>query len=848
MGSRLIKMPDPRTIFDEPHFQSLEFLAVKALSEGQIATAFKLADRRCRILPLPEPHCFVLRAEALFQMGAKAAAVADLSRALEIAPDDIAANRRMLAWATRPEQRRSAARALVKNENRFEVLRNALRALQQGGQRDFARVTVLADRIEGWAVWQSKAPLTISIASNSDEISFATEPNAQHPLAEFGNAANFAAKRPTSETPQSISLSAAGAEFYSARAAANNAATKARFDRPPASSTRGQSVTIVVPVYGDYKATKLCIESLLGELNATSHRAILVDDATPDPQIAKYLAGLRTEPRIELLLNTRNLGYTGSINRALAQLQSGDVILLNADTIVPAGFVDRLNAAAYSAANIGTVTPLSNNGEFTSFPIPFIANPTPSTKDIKRIDDIAAQMNVSRIVDIPSGVGFCLYITRDCLDAIGTLSDDFGPGYLEDADFCLRARDRGFRNVCASSVYVGHSGSKSFGSGKRALVVRNLEVLEKRYPKHRIECGVFMAADPLRPARAAIELALAAKESRPTLVVTGTGAVGAVARSRAGALDSKSGPVMILEIQRRDAGATVKLFNPKGGVPQSLEFSLADADDRQNLAELLKAMRPSRIEILDPANVPFEFVGLLMALRVAYDIFIADAGLLGRQGGRLLAAAVDPESADATQDDREWEQRWKAIASGARRILAPCPQAKAFAQGILPGRKIDNAKCSAGKHRLAAPTVAKITAAHLGLVPARSSAEEQWLISEIADRFGKMRPETSITVVGATRDDIDLMRRANVFVTGAVGAEEFETLTRSLNLEFLFIAVTRPLFGHPALSAANFSSLPTAYFDWSKGRVKPRKKDLAIDPSTSLDGVVAALSRWMPAA
>lgn len=814
-----------------------------------MATAFKLADRRCRILPLPEPHCFVLRAEALFQMGAKAAAVADLSRALEIAPDDIAANRRMLAWATRPEQRRSAARALLKNEGRVDVLRNALRTLQQGGQKNFARVTVLADRIEGWAVWQGKTPLTISIANNSDAISFATEPNAQHPLAEFGNAANFAAKRPASETPQSIGLSAAGVEFYSARAAANKAAAKPRIDRPPASGTRGQSVTVVVPVYGDYKATRLCIESLLGEINATSHRAILVDDATPDPQIAKYLAGLRTEPRIEVLLNTRNLGYSGSINRALAQLQSGDVILLNADTIVPAGFVDRLNAAAYSAANIGTVTPLSNNGEFTSFPIPFIANPMPSMKDIERIDDIAAQTNVSRIVDIPSGVGFCLYITRDCLDAIGTLSDDFGPGYLEDADFCLRARERGFRNVCASSVYVGHSGSKSFGSGKRALVVRNLEVLEKRFPKHRVECGVFMAADPLRPARAAIELALAAKESRPTLVVTGAGAVGAVARSRANALDAKSGPVMILEIQRRDAGATVKLFNPKGGVPQSLEFSLTDADGRQNLAELLKAMRPSRIEILDPANIPLEFVGLLMALRVAYDIFIADAGLLGPQGGRLLAtAAADPQSVDATQDDREWEKRWKAIASGARRILAPCPQAKAFAQSILPGRKIDNAKCSAGKHRPAAPTVAKIAAAHLGLVPARSSAEEQRLMSEIADRFGKMRPKTSITVVGATRDDIALMRRANVFVTGAVGAEEFEALTKSLNLGFLFISVTRPLFGHPLLSAASSSSLPTAYVDWSKGRVKPRKKDLAIDPSTSLDGIVAALSRWMPAA
>ena len=52
-------MADVRTIFDEPHHQSLELLAAQALAENNISTAFKLADRRCRILPLPEPHSYL---------------------------------------------------------------------------------------------------------------------------------------------------------------------------------------------------------------------------------------------------------------------------------------------------------------------------------------------------------------------------------------------------------------------------------------------------------------------------------------------------------------------------------------------------------------------------------------------------------------------------------------------------------------------------------------------------------------------------------------------------------------------------------------------------------------------
>src|ERR1700683_3408879 len=97
-----------RTIFDEPHYESLELLAAVALADGNIAPAFKLADRRCRIPPVPEAHCYVLRGEASYQMGAKADAIGDMAKALDISPDNIAANRRMLAWAHGGQQGKAA--------------------------------------------------------------------------------------------------------------------------------------------------------------------------------------------------------------------------------------------------------------------------------------------------------------------------------------------------------------------------------------------------------------------------------------------------------------------------------------------------------------------------------------------------------------------------------------------------------------------------------------------------------------------------------------------------------------------------------------------------------------------
>ena len=112
-------MQADRTVFDEPHHQSLERLAVKALASGDKHRAFAYADRRCRINPPPGPQNYTLRAEALFQMGKHAAAIADLERALHLAPDDIAANRRMLAFAD-GARKSEAALNLISSRTRCE--------------------------------------------------------------------------------------------------------------------------------------------------------------------------------------------------------------------------------------------------------------------------------------------------------------------------------------------------------------------------------------------------------------------------------------------------------------------------------------------------------------------------------------------------------------------------------------------------------------------------------------------------------------------------------------------------------------------------------------------------------
>ena len=97
-----------------------------------------------------------------------------------------------------------------------------------------------------------------------------------------------------------------------------------------------------------------CLESVLADLVAPN-RLVVVDDASPDPVLAAALDDLARRRRIRLIRHARNLGFPASANTGMAAAAGRDVVLLNSDTLVAPGWLEGLRAAAYSAADIGTM-------------------------------------------------------------------------------------------------------------------------------------------------------------------------------------------------------------------------------------------------------------------------------------------------------------------------------------------------------------------------------------------------------------------------------------------------------------------------------------------------------------
>lgn len=258
---------------------------------------------------------------------------------------------------------------------------------------------------------------------------------------------------------------------------------------------------IVLPIFGAVEQLDACLASLKRTLPSGA-RVLLCDDASPQPEIARLSNAFASQTAFDVHIARRenNLGFIGNVNLAFEQTAGEDVILLNSDTVTTPGWLEALVTCAASDKRIATATPWSNNAEICSFPELCRAGPIPDDADA--IANAAAAEPEPAYPELPTGVGFCMFVRRAALDRIGSFdAATFGRGYGEENDFCLRAEGHGWRNVLCDTAYVVHRGGASFGSEGHHPGGQNLARLVARYPEYNRRVAKFIMCDPLRPLR-----------------------------------------------------------------------------------------------------------------------------------------------------------------------------------------------------------------------------------------------------------------------------------------------------------------------------------------------------------
>jgi len=278
-------------------------------------------------------------------------------------------------------------------------------------------------------------------------------------------------------------------------------------------------VDVIIPVYRGLAETQRCLESVLAFPQRTACEIVVVNDCSPEPKLSAWLRELAEARAITLLENPVNTGFVNAVNRGMTQHPDRDVVLLNSDTEVHGDWLDRLHHHAESDSSIGTVTPFSNNATICSYPRFNQDNPLPKDWPLAALDRVFAEVNAGLAIEMPTAVGFCMYIRRDCLKKVGYFDAlMFKRGYGEENEFCLRATEVGFKHLLCADAFVYHQGRVSFGAETSALCAEAERSILERYPHYLGMIGEYCTRDPARVLRRRVDGFRLVHSPRPRLM------------------------------------------------------------------------------------------------------------------------------------------------------------------------------------------------------------------------------------------------------------------------------------------------------------------------------------------
>ncbi|WP_255255275.1 glycosyltransferase [Bacillus pseudomycoides] len=268
-------------------------------------------------------------------------------------------------------------------------------------------------------------------------------------------------------------------------------------------------VDVIIPIYNGYEFTKRCIESIYNNADLRFN-LFLINDASSDERIYSFLENLKSHDlpgklkKLVVIHNEINLGFVKSINKGLL-LTTNHPILLNSDTEIPPHCFQRLINPILLNDKVSSVTPFSNSATICSYPNFVQDNELPYNMTVNEVDSYFSKFVINKGIEIPTGVGFCMALNRSVINDIGMFDDEvFEKGYGEENDWCMRACNKGYKNILIPNLFVYHKHGVSFNqinSSKKEMMANNLKKLLDRYPDYNKIIQKFIALDPIKNIR-----------------------------------------------------------------------------------------------------------------------------------------------------------------------------------------------------------------------------------------------------------------------------------------------------------------------------------------------------------
>ncbi|WP_321341974.1 glycosyltransferase [Breoghania sp.] len=557
-----------------------------------------------------------------------------------------------------------------------------------------------------------------------------------------------------------------------------------------------EPVDIIVPVYNGYQHLGPLFTSLKANTEGP-YRLIVIEDCSPDERVRPHLRRL-LEPFDSVIHveHEENRGFVRSVNEG-ARHTGTDFVILNSDTVVPPGWLQRLVGPLRAAADVASITPFSNAATICSFPA--ICEDSPLWPDVTlaRIDAAFQRIAPSQPpMELPTGVGFCMAMKQSVWQEIGSFDEEtFGLGYGEENDWCLRAAAAGYRNIMAENLFVQHAHGGSFDSEtRRRLNKQHLAIIQKRYPSYESQVRAFMHTDPLRATRTAAALTLAAQSmQKPVLIVDHDRGGGANHfRDQMIARRLQDGQPVLLLHEREASESDPSPFNLRLLIRQSrFDVTLSSLNELEMLLSQVIAPQEIYFNNLVGHRDPLALVDCLTSLKMAtgarltmalHDFYpLCPSYALMNNEGRFCglpsqetcraclpqnAFAADPTGATIGS----WRETWGRLIGAADEVTCFSDDSRDHLLRVYPDcapqvqvRPHDPSIVFSRK-----PEPGDRAALRVAVVGGISHQKGARVVEALARDLRKKRPTARVVVVGGLNNPVSLR---NLTITGRYEAE-----------------------------------------------------------------------------
>lgn len=241
-------------------------------------------------------------------------------------------------------------------------------------------------------------------------------------------------------------------------------------------------VSIIILTYNNLPVTKNCLESIDRKTNYDNLEVIVVDNNSTD-ETPQYLQNWQNGNNKKIILNKENKGFAAGNNQGI-NIATGDyIVLLNNDTVVTENWISKFITHFEEDEKLGLLAPMTNytSAKYQTLNINYANNLNLLDEYFKNYLKTATRKRIYANY-FPL---FCVMVTREVINIVGLLDEEYGIALFEDNDYCKKLETSGYRLACATDLYIHHEGSISVNQRPdiNSLFSHGLETYTKKWGK-----------------------------------------------------------------------------------------------------------------------------------------------------------------------------------------------------------------------------------------------------------------------------------------------------------------------------------------------------------------------------